>query len=170
MHDAAIESFDGARAVDIPPVIAAGGGGGGFNNNLSGYQGGGGQTGGTGQTGHYGGGAGGFGGGGGGRGGTYGGGGGSFNGGTNQIQIAGENTGNGTVTIQMACVLRGTRIGTLAGVLPLPMTDGARMLTIHATNGGLSYPVAANVPRQASFVSDHASTGWLRAEADRNAA
>jgi hypothetical protein len=76
-----IETFNGTSAVDIPLVIAGGGGGGAFNNNKPGYQGGGGQTGGSGQTGSYGGGSGGSGGSGGGSGGKYGGGGGGYSGG-----------------------------------------------------------------------------------------
>jgi len=76
-----IETFDGTSAVDTPLLIAGGGGGGGFNNNKPGYQGGGGQVGGSGQTGSYGGGAGGSGGSGGASGGHYGGGGGGYSGG-----------------------------------------------------------------------------------------
>ncbi|WP_158932802.1 Hint domain-containing protein [Acidisphaera sp. S103] len=76
-----IETFDGSSAVDIPLVIAGGGGGSAFNKTLPGFLGGGGQTGGSGQTGNYSGGAGGVGGSGGGNGGKYGGGGGGYSGG-----------------------------------------------------------------------------------------
>jgi hypothetical protein len=76
-----IETYNGTSAVDIPLVIAGGGGGGAFQNNLPGYQGGGGQIGGSGQTGSYSGGVGGSGGSGGAAGGHYGGGGGGYSGG-----------------------------------------------------------------------------------------
>ncbi|HTI83161.1 MAG TPA: Hint domain-containing protein [Acetobacteraceae bacterium] len=80
-----------------------GGGGGGFNGGGGGggYSGGGGGGGANGS--FSGAGAGG------------GGGGGSFDGGTDQVLVAGENAGNGMVTITMVCFLRGTRIATQDG-------------------------------------------------------
>jgi hypothetical protein len=96
-----IETFNGTSAVDIPLVIAGGGGGGAFNNNKPGYQGGYGQTRGSGQPGSYGGGVGGSGGSGGAAGGHYGGGGGGYSGGlgagsgTNPILATGG-TGRGS--------------------------------------------------------------------------
>jgi hypothetical protein len=76
-----VETFNGSSTVDSPLAIAGGGGGGAFSQNAAGFQGGGGQTSGSGQTGSFGGGAGGSGGSGGAGGGHYGGGGGGYSGG-----------------------------------------------------------------------------------------
>jgi Hint domain len=136
-----IETFNGSAAVHNPLVIAGGGGGGAYlsSNGTGGYTGTSGGNGGSGGSGGFGGGggggggggyidsvggltdsnggSGGFGAGGGGSGigGIGGGGGGSFDGGTNQVLVAGENAGNGVVTISMVCFLRGTRIATSEG-------------------------------------------------------
>jgi collagen type I/II/III/V/XI/XXIV/XXVII alpha len=80
-----------------------GGGGGGYNGGGGGggFGGGGGGYGANGSTD--------------GSGDGGGGGGGSFDAGTNQVLVAGENAGNGMVTITMLCFLRGTRIATPDG-------------------------------------------------------
>jgi hypothetical protein len=87
-----------------------GGGDGGFGGGGGGFNGGGGGGG-------YSGGGGGYGanGDGSGSGDGGGGGGGSFDAGTNQVLVAGENTGDGMVTINMVCFLRGTRLATPEG-------------------------------------------------------
>ncbi|HXT08856.1 MAG TPA: Hint domain-containing protein [Roseiarcus sp.] len=71
-----------------------GGGGGGYNGGGGGggYSGGGGGGGGVNANG------------------GRGGGGGSFDGGTNQVLVAGEHSGDGLVTLDLVCYLRGTRI------------------------------------------------------------
>jgi hypothetical protein len=113
------------------------GGGGGYTGNGAGYHFGGGSSFTNGGAGGYGGlyGKGGFGGGGGrnifgvgggggggysGGGGGYdrsGGGGGSYDGGTNQVLVAGENSGNGLVVLTLLCFLRGTHILTPTGAV-----------------------------------------------------
>ncbi|HEY4173505.1 MAG TPA: Hint domain-containing protein [Rhodopila sp.] len=89
-----IETFNGVSAVDTPLVIAGGGGGGGFNLDSPGFQGGGGQTGGSGQPGYLGGGAGGSNGSGGDNGGSAGGGGGGYSGGIGAAAEAVGTNGN----------------------------------------------------------------------------
>jgi len=94
-----------------------GGGGGGYagGGGGGGYGGGGGGGDGLIKNGFYGGG---------------GGGGGSFDGGTNRVMIAGENTGNGKIIIEPLCFLRGTRIRTPIGEVPIErLTVGDTVLT-----------------------------------------
>ncbi len=83
--------------------------------------GGGGSTGG--------GGGGGYSGGGGGKN-NGGGGGGSYDGGTNQVLVAGENTGNGFVVLTLLCFLRGTHILTATGAVCVEdLCIGDRLVT-----------------------------------------
>ena len=84
-----------------------GGGGGGYNGGGGGggYSGGGGGSGGDGGPSAFGAGG--------------GGGGGSYDGGTNQVLLADHNSGNGLVTIDPVCYLRGTRILTPSGEMPV---------------------------------------------------
>ena len=134
---------NGAGSSSDPTLATDGSGrgkgyaGGGGNYGVGGFGGGGG--------GGYdgGGGGGGFGGGGGGAFAGFclgyggGGGGGSFDGGTNQVLVAAENSGNGLVTVEL-CYLRGTRILTPAGEVPVEHLAVGDMVVSH---GGEAQPI-----------------------------
>jgi hypothetical protein len=113
---------------------ATGTNGGGIGSGYAGGpgygSGGGGGYGGGGGGGAFGGGGGG-GWGGGGGGGTYGGGGGggSFDSGTSQVLVAGENSGDGLVTIELVCYLRGTNILTPTGEKPVQTLQPGDLVT-----------------------------------------
>lgn len=110
-------------------ATAGNGYGSGYAGGAAGHAGGPGGYGGGGGGSYGGGGGGGYGGGGGG---VYagGGGGGSLDTGTSQVLVSGENAGNGLVTIEALCYLRGTRLLTPTGEVPIEsLRIGDRVVT-----------------------------------------
>ena len=126
-------SSAGGNANDGGDGGAAGGGAGGsgLDGANGGYGGGGGGY-------LNGGGGGGYRGGGGGAGGHGGGGGGSIDTGTEEVAIAGENAGNGKVTIELVCYRRGTCILTPMGEVRI---ENLRIGDLLVTAGGRARPV-----------------------------
>ena len=106
-----------------------GGGGGGFNGGGGGggYGGGGGGYGANGSFS--------------GTGAGGGGGGGSFDVGTDQVLVAGENAGNGSVAINMLCFLRGTRIATQDGETAVEALAIGDMVATHVGGATVFQPI-----------------------------